>query len=293
MNKLLTLFVLSLMLASCNDGPTRSYHGALYFGQGAYVMRLSLTDGSQSIVAHLGDTTIRQVTALGNDGLLVAESASVNRLRVSRISWVDLKTGETADLYAGVLVEQLPDPGVVVYDDGSDLHAVPQQAGTDNEIIFSHPQKPLNRLLEASPGILLIETGDRNTPAILAWNARTGTLRELPDLAKTCRLVGAVWIASLDRLACKPRALAPADSEYVLADLEGQADGRLTLPADRNFFALAYIENQNTLVLQETRPSRLGNRDTHAVWMHELESGESFRVADKVNLGTSVVYANF
>lgn len=293
MSKLLTLFVLGLMLASCNDGPTHPYRGALYFGQGAYVMRLSLTDGSQSIVAHLGDTTIRQVTALSNGDLLVAESASVNRLRVSRISWVDPKTGEAADLYAGVLAEQLADPGVVVYDDGSDLYAVPQQAGSDNEIIFSHPHKPLNRLLEASPGILLIETGDRDAAAILAWDARTGTLRELPGLVKTCHLVGAVWIASLDRLACKPRTLAPAGSEYVLADLEGNADGRPALPANKNFFALAYIDNQNALVLRETRQSWLGSRDENAVWMHELESGQSYLVADNVNVGNSVVYANF
>ncbi|HET6566232.1 MAG TPA: hypothetical protein VFG52_12535 [Xanthomonadales bacterium] len=293
MNKLLTLLVLGVMLASCDDGPTRPFHGALYFGQGAYLMRLSLTDGGQSIVGHLGDTIIRQVTALGNDDLLVAESASVNRLRVSRISWVDPKTGETADLYAGTLVEHLADPGVVVYDDGSELYAVPQQAWNDNEVVFSHPQKPLSRLLEASPGILLIETGDTDTAGIIAWDARTGTLRDLPGLAKTCRLVGAVWIDSLERLACKQRAMVPADSQYVLTDLEGKADGRLALPEDKDFFALVYIENQNTLVLRETRQSWLGKRDKYAVWMHDLESGESYRVANNVNLGNSVVYANF
>lgn len=293
MKKLLTLLILGLLLASCDSGPTEQYPGALYFGQGAYLMRFSLNDGSRSIVGHLGDTTIRQVTALGNEYLLIAESASVNRNRVSRISWINPKTGETADLYAGIRAVHLADPGVVVYDNGSELYAVPQQSDSDNVVIFSHPQKPLNRLLEASPGVLLIETGDSGEVTVHAWDAQSGSLRELKSLAVSCRLVGAVWIASLERLACKPRAGPVADSEYLLVDLEGKVDGRLELPADKNFLALAYVEKLNALVLQESWRGWLGVRDKHAIWMHELDTGASHRVADNVNLGGSVVYAEY
>lgn len=293
MQKLLSLLMVGLLLASCDSGPTKQYHGALYFGQGAYLMRYSLVDGSVTIAGHLGDTTIRQVTALGNDDLLIAESASVNRLRVPRISWMDPKTGETADLYAGVRAEHLAEPGVVVYDDGSDLYAVPQQFDSENTIVFSHPQKPLTRLMEASPGILLIETGNADEVEIHAWDARTGSLRELEGLAASCRLVGAVWISSIGRLACKQRSGSPGQAEYVLAELDGKIDGRLDLPMETDFFALSYVENQNALVLQETRPGWLGMRDKQSVWMHELESGESYRVADKLNLGGSVVYADY
>lgn len=293
MNKLLTILIFGLLLASCDGGPTREYRGAVYFGQGAYLMRLSLTDGSIAIVGHLGDTTIRQVTALGNDDALIAETASVNRNRVSRISWIDLRTGETADLYAGIRAEHLADPGVVVYDDGSDLYAVPQQSGSDNKVIFSHPQKPLIRLLEASPGILIIETGNSDEIAVHAWDARTGFLRELKGLAASCRLEGAVWIGSLERLACKPRAAAPLESEYVLADLDGKVDGRLALPEGSNFVALAYVEKHNAVILQETRRGWLGMRKQQSVWMHDLESGESHRAADNVYLGGSVVYADY
>jgi len=293
MKTLLTLLILSLLLASCDSGPTKEYHGALYFGKGAYLMRLSLTDGSISIIGHLGDTTIRQVTALGSDDALITESASVNRRRVSRISWIDLRTGETADLYAGAQAEHLADPGVVVYDDGTDLYVVPQQSDSDNEVIFSHPQKSLIRLLEASPGILLIEAGDSDEVTVHAWDARTGFLSELKGLAASCRLKGAVWISSLERLACKQRAAPLLESEYVLASLEGKVDGRLELPGDKNFVALGYVEKQNALILQETRRGLMGMRKKQAVWMHELESGESHRVADNVYLGGSVVYAEY
>lgn len=293
MKKFLILLIVGFALASCDSAATKQYHGALYFGQGAYLMRYSLVDGSVTIAGHLGDTTIRQVTALGNDDLLIAENASVNRRRVSRISWMDPRTGETADLYAGVRAEHLAEPGVVVYDDGSVLHAVPQQFDSDNLVVFSHPQKPLTRLLEASPGVLLIETGDMEEAAVHAWDARIGSLRELKNLAATCRLLGAVWIGSLERLACKQRAAPLGNAEYILSDLEGAVDGRLDLPENKVFFALAYVESQDALVFQETRPGLLGMRDRHAIWMHELDSGESHRLADKLNLGGSVVYADY
>ena len=288
-----TLLMLGLLLAACNEQPARTYQGALYFGQGAYLMRYSLADGGRSIAAHLGDTTIRQVTALGNDDLLVAELASVNRQRVSRISWVDPRTGETADLYAGIRAEHLADPGVVIYDDGTAVYAVPQQSASDNQVIFTHAQKALTGLLEASPGILLIGTGDSGQAAIHLWDARTGTLRELSGLAASCRLAGAVWIGHLQRLACKQRSGPLVDSKYVLADLEGQVDGRLNLPEGGEFLALAYIGRYHAILLQETRAGWLGMRQQQNVWMHEVDSGESHRVAEKLNLGESVVYAEY
>jgi hypothetical protein len=291
--RLLALVLFALLLASCDDGRAKTYHGALYFGQGAYLMRFSLTDGSISIAGHLGDTSIRQVTALGDDHLLIAEYASVNRGRVSRISWMDPKTGETADLYAGTWTEHLADPGVVVYDDGEKLYAVPQRADSDNEVIFLHPKNPLTSLLEAAPGVLLIETGDTAGAVIHAWDARSGSLRELPGLTASCNLVGAVWIAPRQRLACSRRAGAVGEPEYVLADLEGNIDGRLKLPEGKEFFALSYVESQNTLILQEAWRGWLDARDKHAILVHELDSGESHRVASNVNLGGSIVYANY
>lgn len=293
MTRVLPTILLALSLLSCDAGPRQEFHGALYFGQGAYLMRFSLGDASLSIAGHLGDTTIRQITALGDEDLLIAETASVKGRRVPRISWIDPRTGQTADLYAGVRAEHLAKPGVVVYDDGSDLYAVPQQFDSDNEIILSHPQSPLIRLMEASSGILLIETGDADAAVIHSWDARTGVLKTLEALAATCRLVGAVWIGPLERLACKQRAAPVVDAEYLLSDLEGKVDGRLKLPKDKAFFALAHIEGQNALVLQETWRGLLGTRDKHAVWMHDLDSGESYRLAKNVNLGKSVVYVEY
>lgn len=285
--------LLAIALVACDDRQRSEYHGALYFGQGSYLMRLSLRDGSLSIAGHLGDTTIREISALGADHLLIAESASVNRRRVPRISWIDPNTGESADLYAGLLARYLADPGVIVYDDGSDLFAVPQQDDSANEIIFSHPQNQLTRLIEASPGILLFEAGDAHQPAIRFWNALTGQLRKLDALTAACRLEGAVWIDHLQRLACKRRAGPIAAADYVLSDLDGTVEGRLNLPAGKRFLALTYIGSQHALVLRETWRGLMGTRDKHAVWMYDVRTGASHRLAGNVNLGESVAYAEY
>jgi len=46
-------------------------------------------------------------------------------------------------------------------------------------------------------------------------------------------------------------------------------------------------------VLQESGRGLLGTRHKYTVWMHELDSGESHRLAKNVNLGESVVYAAY
>jgi hypothetical protein len=285
--------ILALGLTACDDRESHGYRGVLYFGQGAYLMRFSLQEGSLSVKGHLGDTILREVSGLGSDHLLVAETASVNRRKVPRISLFDLRTGESADLYAGLYARYLAVSGLVVYDDGSELFVVPQLDDSANRIIFSHSQNQLTHMIEAAPGTLLFEVGEAGEPTIHAWNSLTDELRELDDLTTACRLEGAVWLAPLERLACKRRDSPPIEAEYVLSDLDGAIDGRLNLPAGNPVVALGYIDSQQALVLQETRKGMLGARETFAVLMYDINSGESDTLASNVYLGASVVFAEF
>lgn len=289
----LLLCLLALVLVSCDSQQDSGYHGVLYFGRDAYVMRFSLGDGSLSVAGRLGDTTIRDVDTFGSDYLLLTETASLNRGRVSRISWFNRKTGESADLYQGTIALHLAQPAVVVYDDGSKLYAVPQRPNSANQVILDHRQNAVRYLLEAAPGILLIETGDGDEATLRSWNAGTGRLEPLDALAATCRLQGAVWIESLQRLACRPRGQ-PADAGgYVLADLAGGVDGRLELPAGSQFLALTYVGSQQLLVLREARRGALGGRDRHTVWAYDVRTHALHRLAEDVNIGTAVAYAEF
>jgi len=286
-------FLLTVLLVGCDGKPTPRYQGGLFFGRDAYVMRYSLRDGSLSAEGHLGDTVIREVSPFGADHLLIAESASVNRLSVPRISWFDLRTGESVDLYPGLLARYLPEAGLVAYDDGLNLYAVPQLDGSAFEVIYAHAQNQLTRLLAASPGLLLFEADTGGSPVIHSWSARTGEVRPLDDLTRLCRLQGAIWIEPLERLACKRRAGTLAEAGYVLAALDGAAQSSLDLPADGLFLAVAYLTGRNTLILQQTRPGLFGTRDRHAVWAYDLASGASHRLPGNVTFGGSAVYAEY
>jgi hypothetical protein len=289
----LTLIFLALILVSCDSGQPTVYQGGLYFGQGSYLMRLSLRDGSLSVEGHLGDTVIREISAFGTDRLLIAESASVNRRRVQRISWFDLRTGETADLYAGTRARFLQEANIVVYDDGSEIFAVPQIHGSPNQVIYTHAKNQLEWMTEAPVNMLLIEAEESGQSVIYSWDSASGELNQLDALTATCRLPGSVWIESVNRLACKSRNSPFANAGYLLTDIDGNVDGELDLPTDERFRALAFIESQDALVLQETFQGMLGSRDQYAVWIIDILSGESHRVPGNVKLGNSVVYAEY
>lgn len=289
----LAICVLALALIGCDSGGQTGYPGGLYFAQGAYLMRYALQDGSISIEGHLGDTEIREVNGMGPDHLLITESASVNRRRVSRISWFDLRTGESADLYAGVRAIYLARPGIIVYDDGSDLYAVPQVEGSANQVVLSHPQARVTQLVATGESRMLFELAQESGFTVHSWDAETGDLQRLDDLAAACHLEGAVWIASRDRLLCKRRQEPVASATYVLAGFDGSVEAAPGLPEDRHYLALEYLAGRDAVVLQETWRGMVDSRDRHAIWIHELSTGDSLRLARDVNLGGSVVYGEY
>lgn len=280
-------------LLSCGSREQTEYHGDLYFGQGSYLMRLSLRDGGLSVVDNLGDKTIRDISAFGKGRLLVAETASINRRTVTRISWIDLKTTQATALYSGVLARFLPAAGVIVYDDGSKMYAVSLRNPGEDEILFSHGLNQLATITAVSEDTLLFETDEAEQPVIHSWNAVTGELLRLDSLTAACRLSGAVWIDTLERLACKRRGSKQVDAGYVLADLQGAVDGKLNLPEGRQFEAVAYVATQNAVILKEAWRSWFGTQQKSAVWIHNLQSSESHRLARNLNLGSSVVYTEF
>jgi hypothetical protein len=280
-------------LFSCGAGERGKYHGSLYYGQGPYLMQFSLGDGSVTVVNNLGDRTIRDVSDLGGDKLLIAETAWIQSRSVPRISWFDLKTGQSAVLYSGVLARYVADAGIIVYDDGSKLYAVPQLGTGTDEILVSHGLNQLSTLTVVADHVLLFETVDAGRPIIHSWNAVTGERQRLDALTAACRLSGAVWIDSLQRLACKGRTSPHSDGDYALADLAGAVDGTLGLPADKRFLALAYIAGQDAVVLRESWQGILGGQDKSAVWVHDVRTGANHRLARNLNLGSSVVYADF
>jgi hypothetical protein len=287
---LLALLVPALL--SCGSAERGKYHGSLYYGQGNYLMQFSLGDGSVVVVDNLGDRTIRGVSDLGGDKLLIAETAWIRNRSVPRISWFDLDTGQSSVLYSGVHAVYLAEAGVIAYDDGSKLYAVPQLGAGSDEIVFSHGRNELSTLMAVSGHLLLFETVISGQPVIHSWSALTGELLRLEALSSACRLGGAVWIGSVQRLACKEGSGPSAEADYLLAGLDGTVSGRLHLPGGKRFMALAWLPGQDAVILSERWQGTFGTGDKSAVWIYDVRQGTSHRLARHLDLGNSVVYAD-
>ncbi len=280
-------------LVSCGAEEQSAYHGYLYYAKSNYLMRFGLKDRSLSVVTNLGDKSIQDISSFLENRLLIAESASINNKVVRSISWVDVNTGQTAALYSGVSARFLEGTGVVVYDDGERLFAVELAGDSDNELIFTHKTNQLSTLMAVSNDTVLFETSDAGVWRIRSYNVITGSLQILERLSGICRLDQAVWISDLEQLACKERPDQSKVARFVLANLDGEVSGALALPGDKHFDGLAYIRGQSALVLKESWSSAFGGQEKSAIWVYNIQSKESQRLAENQNLGSSVVYTDF
>ncbi len=289
----LFLVLLIPALVACGSSGQSGYHGYLYFAKGAYLMRFSLRDSDLSVAAVLGEKTIRDVSSFGENKLLIAESESVNRQEVHRISWVDLKTGQLSALYSGVIARYLAKSGLLVYDDGLKLYEVAIAGDSSSEIIFSHRMNQISSVMVVSDNIVLFETIEAGQPVIRSYDVVTGALQTLDSLSTLCRLEHAVWIDDFEQLACKQQTKQASDAHYLLVNLDGEQGGSLPLPEGKRFDALAYVSGQGALILTESWRGLFGGEERSSVWVYDIHSGESHRLAKNQNLGSSVVYTDY
>lgn len=299
LRNLITVFLflaLTPLLVACQPSNGETYRGYLYFTQGSYLVRFSLRNSSLEVVTHLGNTKIREISGYGEGRLLISETASVNRRNVSRISWLELKTGQRRALYSGMHARYIASADAIVYDDGSRLYSITQHDGTETTSQFmSHSRHQLSAMIEVSDGRLLIEIVDNGVPAIYSYRVADGTLIDLHQLAQVCRLKSAVWMGDLEQLACRMRNAGDAGTtdDYVFADLDGQLRSRPALPDGGKFQALAYIGGQSALVLRESWRGQIDGQEKSAIWIHNVRSGKNQELPDAPDLGSSVVYSDY
>ena len=293
-NLLSLLFILSaLTLASCGPRDQATYNGNLYYAQSNYLMRYGLEDGSLSVVTNLGDKTIHDVSGFLENRLLIAESVSINQMKIRRISWVDVNTGQTFALYAGVLARYLEGPGIVVYDDGDRLFSVALASESDSEVILSHKSHQVSTMMVVSEDTVLIETSESGDRRIHSYDASSGKLESLDRLSGICRLDQAVWVHDLEQMACRERSSQAETARHVLTNLDGDVSGALTLPEGKSFELLTYIRGQDTLILKERWNNVIDGQERSAIWAYNLLSGEVHRLEIKRGLGSSVVYSRY
>ncbi len=272
-----------IMLGSCNADEQREYRGSLFFGTGAYFGELDLRDGSVSLLANLGDTRLLEVAEFGDEQLLLSVVGPLNNKETHRLLQYKIANGGMATLLNGRHGRYLPVPEALFFDDGAYLK-VRTFGGRDMEeaVVARHRLGSPARVLAVAPTRMIYSVDAGAT--VLAYDVTTQESTPLPALAKQCALDGALWVAAREALLCK------SEPDYVFVSLAGEVQGRLELPDAGPFRALAYLHDQDAVVLSESWQTLIGDNTRHAVWIYDLASDRMMRLVKNQGLGSHVVY---
>lgn len=274
-------------VAACQGEQQPELRGGLYFAAGNYLALLDLRDGSTSIVTNLGDVEVREISPQLDERLLLSVSGTVNNRDVHRLILYDKRSRQTLGLVTGRHGRYLPGTKVLVYDDGVSVRVAERVRGSwEKTVVMEHRfNTPMMIMPISSSRFLYAESGK----PIAAFDNVAKRSIVLAALSEHCELAAALWIPERDRLLCRARR-PDGTFKYVLVALDGVVHDRIPLPADRPLRPIAWLGDQNAIVLTERWRGVLNDREQHAVWIHRFDTGEHYRLLDDQYLGDSVVY---
>ena len=279
--------VLLVMLVACQSQQQPEMRGSLYFGAGNYLAEMDLRDGSTSVVANLGDAAIREISPQQTERLLLTVFDTVNQQDVHRLVLYDIASRQTLDLATGRHGRYLPGTRVLVYDDGTTLIMTERVSGRwETTEILKHRHNARLRVVPISAARLLYaEAGS----LIHVYDRDTRQSTELAVLSERCDLDDTLWLPETERLICRTE-VADGSYRYPLVSLDGATHGELYLPSSKSFRPLAWLPDQDALVLSEQWRGLVSDRQRSAVWIYRFDDGKAFRLVDDQYLGDWVVY---
>jgi hypothetical protein len=278
-------------LAGCERHSHPELRGHLFFGSGQYLGRLDLRDGSTSVEANLGDVSIRRVSAYGDENLLLTVFGVVNHKETYRLMQYEIATGQTGTLFKGWKGLYLAGQEMLVYDDRLRLRAkVRSESGRVGVELAQHDFGDRIQLIPVSDSRFLYSIGDTEGERIFAHDAYAQTTKYLEKLSAVCGLDGAIWIDAYQQLLCRTTISSGQFESYTFFDLDGTPQGRLSLPESTSFRAVAYLQDQEALVLTQSWRSLIGGKGRTAIWIYKLGSDEAYRLVKDQYLGETVVY---
>jgi len=255
------------LVSGCDIEQEREYWGFLYFGAGSYLGQLDLRDGSVAVLANLGDTEIEEVSSFGDEQLLLSVFGPVNRKDTFRLMYYELDGGGRATLIDGRHGRYLPQPEALIYDDGAYLNVRLYGDGPMQELsVIQHRFGAGARILPVSDTRFLYSIDPEK--AIESFDVELQESEPLTELSASCGLDGALWIAKRTAVLCKR--LEPVPS-YALVSLDGTVQEVLKVPDAERFRALAYLADQDALVLAEQWQTLVSGSTRHAVWIYDLK----------------------
>jgi hypothetical protein len=280
------LFVLGQVTA-CQPEHHEALHGSLYFGAGQYLAKLELRTGDVDIETNLGDVEIHTISPQNDERLLVTVFGSVNQQDRHRLVLYDLGTRQTLTIASGRNGHYLPGTRVLVYDDGVSLIVAERDSeGWQRTEVLRHAYNATLLITPVSATRFLYALGGET---IHLYDTVSRRAIELSELSRNCSLDAASWDPQSERLLCRSR-LSDGGYKYAMVGLDGAVAETLALPSARMLNPLAFLPDQDAVVLTERWRSRFSDRQNHAVWVFRFDSGEFHRLLDNQYLGRSVVY---
>ena len=252
---------------------------------------MDLRDGSTSVEANLGDVSIRRVSAYGDENLLLTVFGIVNHKDTYRLMQYETATGQTGVLFNGRNGLYLAGEEMLVYDDGLRLRAKVRSGNRRVDVeLVKYEFGERVRLTPLPGSVFLYSIADGEGAPIFLHDATTQATEPLQQLSEVCGLDGAIWIDAYQQLLCRTTASSGRFQSYSFFDLDGTLHGRLDLPESRSFRVVAYLQDQEALVLTQSWRSLIGDRGKTAIWIYKLGSDESYRLVKDQYLGDTVVY---
>ena len=286
-SRLMSLVLILLLVAGCEAEQKREYWGSLYFGIGTYLGQLDLRDGSVAVLANLGDTNIREVAGFSDDQLLLSVFGPVNHKNTFRLMQYELDAGGMATVLIGRHGRYLPGPEALIYDDDTHLNArIYGGDGMEEVTVARHRFGAHAQILQAGETQFLYTIGQDET--VVSFDIETRESKSLTKLSAQCGLEGALWIANRAALLCKSH---KDLHDYAFVGLDGEFQGTLAMPDASLFLAIAYLEDQEALVLTESWKTVVSESTRYAVWTYDLRNGNMDRLVKEQFVGTHVVYS--
>jgi hypothetical protein len=274
-------------VTACSPETHEELRGSLFFGAGQYVAELELHNGNVKIETNLGDVDIKAISAQGDERLLVTVFGAINQQDKHRLVLYDLDTRQTLTIALGRNGHYLPGTRVLVYDDGVSLMVAERDDdGWQKTEVVRHAYNAPLVIKPLSASRFLYAIGEQ---AIHMYDLVSQRAVELSELGQLCRLEVSSWDPQREQLLCR-KLVADGRYEYIMAELDGTVAATLGLPESRMLQPLAFLPDQDALILTERWRSKFSDRQNHAVWVFRFDTGDFYRLLDNQYLGHSVVY---
>ena len=279
--------VLLLQLAACNGPGHEELRGSLYFAAGNYLALLDLRDGSTSVVANLGDADIRSLGPQLEDRLLLTVYGSESNRETRHLVLYDLATRQTLTLLNGHIGQYLPGTKTLVFDDGVRIYVTERVQGNwEKTEVAAHRYNQGVDIVPISATRFIYRVADG---PLYVYDKVAGRSIELGGLDSTCRFERTLWFADREQMLCQLRQDGES-REYAFVGLDGAVQARVPLPSSNDLKPLAFLPDQDVMILSERWRGGLADRVKWGVWVYRFNTQEVYRLLDDQYLGDYVLY---